>query len=88
MKPLNYAVLKYFTTVEEACVTDVMKALESDYGNFSAFTKPSILNALMVSNANAILEESHFDLDDNEELRIYFRITETGSSMIKTYIKD
>ena len=30
MRPLNYAMLKYFTTVDEASVDDVMKDLEAD----------------------------------------------------------
>ena len=40
MRPLNYAMLKYFTTVDEASVDDVMKDLEADYSTFTAFKPP------------------------------------------------
>lgn len=88
MIPLNYAVLRYFTTVNEASVNDVMKALESVYGKFSAFTKPSLLNALMVAEKNAVLEESYFELDSNNEICVYYKVTEAGIDMINTYVKD
>ena len=39
MRPLNYAMLKYFTTAGEACVDDVMAALKGDYSSFSAFKR-------------------------------------------------
>ena len=29
MKPLNFAILKYFTTVKEACADDVIEALKA-----------------------------------------------------------
>lgn len=32
-RPLNYAMLKYFTTVDEACVDDVMEALKGEYAS-------------------------------------------------------
>lgn len=87
MLPLNYAILRYFTTVGEASVDDVMKALQSEYGSFSTFKKAPLLNAIMVSEKNAILEESRFELDENNEIRVYFRVTESGTAMIKDYIK-
>ena len=31
MLPLNYAILKYFTTVERACADDVIAALAPEY---------------------------------------------------------
>ena len=39
MRPLNYAMLKYFTTVDEACADDVMDALAGDYSTFTAFKR-------------------------------------------------
>lgn len=86
MQPLNYSILKYFTKVDEACAEDVMEALKDQYGHFQAFRKPSIINALMTAEANALLEETRFELDANEELRVYYRAHEEGAATINKYI--
>ncbi|EKN40668.1 hypothetical protein CFSAN001627_18008, partial [Clostridium botulinum CFSAN001627] len=51
MKPLNYAILKYFTKVSEACADDVIKALKGQYGNFKALNKKAVINALLTAEA-------------------------------------
>lgn len=88
MKPLNYAILKHFTNGEESCVEDVMAALKDQYSSFKAFNKADILNALMTAEANGLLEEARFDLDDAGEVRVYFRAHEDGMATINKYIKD
>lgn len=87
MKPLNYAVLKYFTTVKEACADDVMTALKGEYSHFKAFNKHDIVAALMTAEANGLLEESRFDMDANDELRVYYHAHEEGAATINQYIK-
>ncbi|AYE35157.1 hypothetical protein [Clostridium septicum] len=88
MKPLNYAILKHFTKVEEACADDIIEALKGEYGNFKAFKKQSIINALMTAEANGLIEETRFDLDENKELRVYYHAHEEGVATINKYIKD
>ncbi|GAA0125455.1 MULTISPECIES: hypothetical protein [Clostridium] len=88
MKPLNYAILKYFTKVEEACADDVIDALKGEYGNFKAFNKKSIINALMTAEANGLVEETRIDLDKNKELRVYYHAHEEGAATINKFIKD
>lgn len=88
MKPLNYAILKHFTKVDEACAQDVMLALKDEYGHFKAFKKDDIVNALMTAEANGLLEESRFELDSQNELRVYFRAHDEGAATINKYIKD
>ena len=88
MKPLNYAILKHFTTVPEACADDVMDALRNQYGHFKAFKKHDIITALMTAEANGLLEEARFDLDANNELRVYFRAHAEGAATINKYITD
>lgn len=88
MKPLNYAVLKYFTTVEEACADDVMAALAGEYSHFKAFKKGAMISAIMTAEANGLLEETRFDMDSNNELRVYYRAHEEGAATINQYIKD
>lgn len=88
MKPLNYAILKHFTKVDEACADDVMKALAGEYSNFKAFQKPAVMSAIMTAEANGLLEETRFDMDSNNELRVYYRAHEEGAETINHYIKD
>jgi DNA-binding PadR family transcriptional regulator len=88
MKPLNYAILKFFTTVPEACADDVMSALKDQYGNFQAFKKSAVINALMTAEANGLIEEARFDLDAGNELRVYYRAHAEGAATINRYIPD
>lgn len=88
MKPLNYAILKYFTKVKEACADDVIEALKGVYGNFKALKKPAVIEAIMTAEANGLLEETRFDLDPNGELRVYYRAHKEGADTINSYIKD
>lgn len=88
MKPLNYAILKHMTKVNEACADDVIEALKGDYGSFKSLKKKAVVEALMTAEANALLEESRFDLDDNGDLRVYYRAHQEGKDTINSYIKD
>lgn len=88
MKPLNYAILKYFTTVDEACADDVIEALKPEYGHFKGLKKPAVIEAIMTAEANGLLEESRFELDSAGELRVYYRAHEEGAATINNYIKD
>ncbi|WP_142414211.1 helix-turn-helix transcriptional regulator [Hathewaya massiliensis] len=88
MKPLNYAILKHFTKVSEACAVDVINALGEEYGNFKALNKKSVVNALMTAEANGLIEETRFDLDEDKELRVYYRANEEGAATINKYIED
>lgn len=87
MKPLNYAILKYFTKVEEACADDVINALKGEYGSFKALKKKAVITALMTAEANGLLEETRFDLDKSGELRVYYHAHEEGAATINKYIK-
>ena len=86
MKPLNYAILKYMTTVKEACPENVIDALSSQYSTFRAFNKDDVLTALLTAEANGLLEEARFDLDDDGELRLFFRAHAEGMETINRYI--
>lgn len=88
MMPLNYAILKYFTKVEEACADDVINALKDTYGNFKALNKKDVITALMTAEANGLIEETRFELDKNNELKVYYHAHEEGAATINKYIKD
>jgi DNA-binding PadR family transcriptional regulator len=88
MKPLNYAILKYMTTVDEACAEDVMTALRETYGRFKAFTEYDIMIALMTAEVNGLVEEARFSADDKGKIRIYYRAHAEGAATINRYIRD
>ncbi len=88
MKPLNYAILKYFTKVEEACADDVIEALKGEYGNFKALKKNAVITALMTAEANGLIEETRFELDRSNQLKVYYHAHEDGAATINKYIRD
>ena len=88
MKPLNYAILKHFTKVKEACAHDVVEALKDTYGEFKALNTQEVLSALMTAEANGLLEEARFELDGEGVLQIYYRAHEEGANTINKYIRD
>ena len=88
MKPLNYAILKHFTKVKEACAEDIIEALKGEYGSFKALNKKDVTTALMTAEANGLIEETRYMLDSNEELRVYYRAHEEGAATINKYIKE
>lgn len=88
MKPLNYAILKYFTTVKEASANDVLKALKDDYKGLRTFNKKEMINALLTAEANGLIKETRIDLDENDELEIFYHATEESKVTINSYIKD
>ncbi|MGI6751783.1 MAG: hypothetical protein ACOX4U_04085 [Anaerovoracaceae bacterium] len=87
-RPLNYAILKYFTTVKEASADDVIQALKGEYGNYKALKKPAVIEAIMTGEANGLLEESRFDLDEKGEVRVFYRAHKEGADTINAYIPD
>ena len=88
MKPLNYAILKYFTKVEKASVEDVIRDLKQDYSTFKAFNRDEILNTLLTAEANGLIEEVEADLNEKGELLIYYKASEESRETINYFIED
>ena len=88
MKPLNYAILKYFTKVEKASVEDVIRDLKQDYSTFKAFNREEILNTLLTAEANGLIEEVEADLNEKGELLIYYKASEESRETINYFIED
>ncbi|MGX6591698.1 hypothetical protein [Cetobacterium ceti] len=88
MKPLNYAILNYFTKVEKASVREIMEELKEEYGNFKAFNKDSIITALMTAETNGLIEEIEIDLDENEELLIFYHMNDESKETINMFIGE
>ncbi|MBZ9685826.1 hypothetical protein G9F72_005640 [Clostridium estertheticum] len=88
MKALNYAILKHFTKVKEACAEDVIEVLKGEYCNFKALNRDDVITALMTAEANGLLEETRFEMDKANVLRVYYHANEEGAVTINKYIKD
>lgn len=86
MLPLNYAMLKYFTCHDEACVDDIMVELAPEYASFAAFTKPRMQEALMTARRNGLIDEVRFDLDAEDELRVFYRADSAQRRTISVYL--
>jgi DNA-binding PadR family transcriptional regulator len=87
MRPLNYAILKLFETGEEYDGQSVMAELKGEYSSFRAFKPAAINESLLSAEKNGLLDAVRYDLDDKQELHVYYKATEYGESMIKQYIK-
>jgi len=87
MRPLNYAILKLFEDGAEIDVQGVMAKLEKDYSGFRAFKTKAVNESLMSAEKNGLLDESNWELDNQGELHVYYKVTEYGVDMIKGYIK-
>lgn len=85
-KPLNYAILLYFTKHSEGDADTVIRALEPEYGTYRAFKKPGVIEALMTAKENGILEEVRSELFLENELRTWYRLSDYGSELIKKYL--
>lgn len=88
MMALNYAILKHFTKVKEACAEDVIEALKGEYGSFKALKLPAVVEALLTAEANGLIEETRFELDGAGTLRVYYHCTKEQAANINNYIKD
>ena len=83
--PLNFAILKHLTKVEEACAADVVEALRPDYGNFKLLNEKDVYEALFTGQTNGFLAESRCELVDGK-LNVYFMAPPEGRETINKYI--
>ena len=86
MLPFNYAILKYFLEAAEGDADGVMEKLSSEYSKSRQFKKSTVIEALMTAEANGLLEETRFDLNDEGKLCVFYRATDEGREMIGRYI--
>lgn len=88
MRPLNYAILKYFTTVEEACPIQVYEALKDEYSHHRMCTAKKVKEAVMTAEKNGLLEESRYEVDADGKVILYYQAVGEGRDAINKYIKD
>lgn len=87
MLPLNYAVLNVvYESDEPKCAKDVMKALQSQYGNRRPFKETYVLEVLMSAAQNGLFDEAGDRFDEDGDFCTYFKCNEEGKKVIKRYI--
>ena len=85
-QPLNYAILLYFTKNEEGDADSIIEALKPDYGHYRAFKRTAVIEALMTSKENGILEEVRIELGDGDALRVWYKLSEYGAGLVQKYL--
>lgn len=87
MRPLYYEMLLQFKDGKELCVNDLIDLLKPQYGSFKMLKFPAMQEAVMSAEKNGLLDESRFDLDENGNLRVYYKVNDYGVQMMNSYIK-
>jgi len=86
LMPLYYAILKHFMDGGEYCAQDVIEALEPLYGGYKLLNGRDVEEALATAKENGLLDESAYELDERDGLRVRFQVTDFGRDMIDRYI--
>jgi len=84
--PLNYAILLYFTKHEEGNADLIIEELRTDYEKYRAFKRPAVVESLMTSKENGILEEVRTELAEEDVLRVWYRLTDYGTKLIQKFL--
>lgn len=84
--PVRTAVLTYLFDVKEADLNEIMSALAPLYGQEKQFTKARFVDHVMSLEANGLVEETGYGLDENNELSVRYRINAEGISSVKKYV--
>ena len=87
MEALNFAIMKYMTTVEDDCVSGVIEAMKAKgYGSWKQLKPASVQETLKTAVANGLCDESRFDMDENNELRVYYKVNDYGRDMVRKFL--
>lgn len=84
--PARTAVLNQLNKDNCLSVDEIMQKLQPDYGTEGQFTKDMFTEHCMALEANGMVEMAGYDLDDDGELNIQFRITDDGRHTVKKYV--
>lgn len=84
--PVRAAVLKYLFDQSSSDVKEIMAGLQPIYGSERQFTKQRFLDHVMSLEANGLINEISYDLDENGELNVRYQINDEGISTIKKYV--
>ena len=85
--PVRTAVLNFLFDKKTGDVEEIMRALKPLYGTEKQFTKARFIDHVMSLEANGLINEVGYDLDDRGELRVRYQINDDGISTIKKYVR-
>ncbi|MBV7274010.1 hypothetical protein I6U48_13975 [Clostridium sp. PL3] len=80
MISLDFAILKYFTEVEEACAQDITNALKQEYESFKDLKKRSVIMTLMTAEAFGAVKRTRFQFNENGKIEVYYCANEAENS--------
>lgn len=81
MLPLKIRILEYIIQKGSSVTTDeLMKALKAEYGGERQFTKKRVESYLGQLLGVGFLEAESMEMDNNNELKISYKITDYGLS--------
>ncbi|MEE0775901.1 MAG: hypothetical protein U0M15_02440 [Bacillota bacterium] len=86
-RPLNFAILKHMTTVDNACPADVVAALKGEYPTHRKLNEKDVLLSLMTATENGLLVEDSYEVGANGELVMYYAAPDECKDTINSYIK-
>ncbi|MBO0466684.1 hypothetical protein JZO73_03960 [Enterococcus plantarum] len=84
--PSRTAVLNQMYDQKESDVTQIMEKLKAQYGHEKQFNEKLYLEHMMALEANGLVELTSYDLDDNDKLVIYYKITNDGMTTVDKYV--
>ncbi|PZL75829.1 hypothetical protein CI088_04015 [Enterococcus plantarum] len=84
--PSRTAVLNQMYDQKEVDVTQIMEKLKVQYGHEKQFNEKLYLEHMMALEANGLVELTSYDLDDNDKLVIYYKITNDGMTTVDKYV--
>jgi hypothetical protein len=84
--PVRTAVLKFLYDNKNGDVNEIMKGLQSMYGTEKQFTKARFIDHVMSLEANGLINELSYDLDEKNELRVRYQINDEGINTINKYV--
>ena len=86
--PARTAVLKYLFDNGEGDVDEIMDSLREIYGREKQFTKARFIDHVMSLEANGLVNEIGYGLDENKELSVRYKINDDGIHAIQKYVKN
>lgn len=84
--PARTAVLKYLYDNDDGDVDEIMKSLKELYGREGQFKKARFIDHVMSLEANGLVNETGYELDENGELSIRYKINDDGIHSIQKYV--
>ncbi len=80
--PLRSRVLHYVSNSGSVTLDQVVDALKDEYGDEGQFKRSVIEGHLMALRAVGIIEVEKAELDDNDNLVLWYKITDYGKSKL------